>query len=128
MRRISKMEVVSQSVMFPESITLDESQRAALEEIDEDLRKLGFSLEYDSDNNWLITAVPAMLKKGNPKDLILRILDSVTEDSVNYGVDGRGEVTITSRAALLMARSSAITRGEKLTASEMEHICAELFM
>lgn len=128
MRRISKMEVVSQSVMFPESITLDESQLAALEEIDEDLRKLGFSLEYDSDNNWLITAVPAMLKKGNPKDLILRILDSVTEDSVNYGVDGRGEVTITSRAALLMARSSAITRGEKLTASEMEHICAELFM
>lgn len=126
-RRVENMEVVSQSVMFPETITLDESQRSALLEIGEDLKKLGFSLEYESGETWQITSLPAMLKNGNPKDVVLRILDSVTEDSANYGLDARGEVSITQRVALMMARSSAIRRGEKLNASEMEHLCAELF-
>lgn len=127
MRRVKNMEVVSQSVMFPEALVLDESQRAALLEIEDDLRRLGFSLEYESGETWMITSLPAMLKNGNPKDIVLRILDSVTEDSANYGLDARGEVSIASRAALMMARSSAIRRGEKLSAVEMEHLCAELF-
>lgn len=127
MRRVRKMEVVSQSVMFPESLTLDETQRAALQEIDSDLKRLGFSLEYESGETWLITAIPAMLRKGSPKDIILRILDSVTEDSANYGLDAKGEVSVAERAALMMARSSAIRRGDKLSPAEMEHLCAELF-
>ncbi|MDE6340676.1 MAG: DNA mismatch repair protein MutL, partial [Muribaculaceae bacterium] len=127
MRRVEKMEVVSQSVMFPESVVLDEAQRAALLEIEEDLKKLGFSLEYESGETWLITSLPAVLKKGSAKDMILRILDSVTEDSANYGQDGRGEISIANKVALMMARSSAICRGDKLSASEMEHLCAELF-
>lgn len=127
MRRIEKMEVVSQSVMFPEILTLDETQRAVLLEIESDLKRLGFSLEYESGENWLITAVPAMLRKGNPKDVILRILDSATEDSANYGIDGRGEVSVAERGALMMARSSAIRRGDRLSPAEMEHLCAELF-
>ncbi len=127
MRRVEKMEVVSQSVMFPESITLDEVQRAALLEVGDDLKRLGFSLEYESGETWLITSLPAMLKKGNPKDMVLRILDSVTEDSTNYGLDARGGCSIASKVALMMARSSAIRRGEKLNSTEMEHLCAELF-
>ncbi len=127
MRRVEKMEVVSQSVMFPESITLDEVQRAALLEVGDDLKRLGFSLEYESGETWLITSLPAMLKKGNPKDMVLRILDSVTEDSANYGLDARGGCSIASKVALMMARSSAIRRGEKLSSTEMEHLCAELF-
>ncbi len=127
MRRVEKMEVVSQSVMFPESITLDEVQRAALLEVGDDLKRLGFSLEYESGETWLITSLPAMLKKGTPKDMVLRILDSVTEDSANYGLDARGGCSIASKVALMMARSSAIRRGEKLSSTEMEHLCAELF-
>ena len=127
MRRVEKMEVVSQSVMFPESITLDEVQRAALLEVGDDLKRLGFSLEYESGETWLITSLPAMLKKGNSKDMVLRILDSVTEDSANYGLDARGGCSIASKVALMMARSSAIRRGEKLSSTEMEHLCAELF-
>lgn len=127
MRRVEKMEVVSQSVMFPESITLDEVQRAALLEVGDDLKRLGFSLEYESGETWLITSLPAMLKKGNSKDMVLRILDSVTEDSANYGLDARGGCSIASKVALMMARSSAIRRGEKLSSTDMEHLCAELF-
>lgn len=127
MRRVEKMEVVSQSVMFPESIQLDEVQRAALEEIEDDLKRLGFSLEYESEDTWLITALPAMLKKGSAKDVVLRVLDSVSEDSANFGKDHKSNISIAGKVALMMARASAIHRGDKLSTSEMEHICAQLF-
>lgn len=127
LRRVEQMEVVSQSVMFPETVMLDESQRAALEEIGDDLKRLGFSLEYESGERWSITSLPAMLKKGNHADIVLRILDSVTEDSVNYGKDAKGVLPIASKAALLMARSSAIRRGEKLSVADMENLIGRLF-
>lgn len=127
LRAAEKMEIVSQSVMFPETITLDSSQQAALEEVVEDLNRMGFELEYDSENNWRITAVPAMLRKGDPKDVVLRILDSVTEDSVNYGKEQPAALTLQQRAALIMARSASIRRGTRLSAEEMEHIIGALF-
>lgn len=126
-RRMDKMEMVSQKVMFPESVTLDESQRAALGDIEDDLTRLGFVLEYEADDTWLITAVPAMLKNGSQADVVLRILDSVAEDSVNFGNDGRGELPLVGKAALVMAKSSAVTRGEKLNVAEMENLIGRLF-
>lgn len=127
MRRVSRREVVSQSILFPESVSLDSSQRTTLEEIGEELNHLGFALEYESDNNWLITGVPAMLGNKDPKDLILKMLDSVNEDSDAYGKEGVTSDSIASRTALLMARATAITRGTKLSTNEMEHIIGSLF-
>lgn len=127
MREVEKMDVVSQSVMFPERITLDQGQQAALDEVSADLHRMGFGLEYESGSDWKITAVPAMLRKGDPKDVILRILDSVQEDSVNYGKDGAAEFSIQQRVALMMARSASIRRGVRLSADEMEHIISSLF-
>ena len=121
------MEIVSQRVLFPENVTLDEQQRSAMEEIEEDLHRLGFILEYESDNRWLITSLPAMLKKGSEADIVLRILDSVNEDSSNYGNDGRGDVPIAKRAALIMARSAAVRRGDRLGVAEMENLVGRLF-
>lgn len=127
LKRMEKMEIVSQRVLFPENVTLDEQQRAAMEEIEEDLHRLGFILEYESDNRWLITSLPAILKKGSEADIVLRILDSVNEDSGNYGNDGRGDVPIAKRAALIMARSAAVRRGDRLGVAEMENLVGRLF-
>lgn len=126
-RRMERMEIVAQGVMFPETIELDPTQQSALSEVSEELRKMGFALEYESDNRWAITSTPSVLKNINPKDIIFRILDSVTEDSVNYGRDSINSDTIRDRVALMMARSAAIKRGDKLTTDEMEQITGELF-
>lgn len=108
-------------------VTLDQGQQAALDEVSGDLHRMGFGLEYESGSDWRITAVPAMLRKSDPKDVILRILDSVQEDSVNYGKDGAGDFSIQQRVALMMARSASIRRGVRLSADEMEHIISSLF-
>ncbi|MDE6392226.1 MAG: DNA mismatch repair endonuclease MutL [Muribaculaceae bacterium] len=125
--RVERMEVVSQSVMFPETVSLDASQQASLGGITEELHRLGFSLEYDSDTTWRITAVPALPKGTRAGDVIMRILDSIAEDSANYGKEGNVGDAIAGRVALVMARAAAIRGGQRLSVTEMEGIVSSLF-
>ncbi|MDE7161072.1 MAG: DNA mismatch repair endonuclease MutL [Muribaculaceae bacterium] len=127
MRELSRQEGVSQRVMFPESIELDAARQAALAAVTADLSRLGFELEYDEERLWRITAVPGMLKGADPKDVVMRILDSVCEFSADYGADGAPAESMLSRAALLMARAAAIKGGRRLAEGEMEHLVGELF-
>lgn len=125
--RVGRSEVVSQRVMFPENIILDAAQQAALDGIMDELGRLGFSLEYESETTWRITAVPALLDGSEPRDIIMRILDSVAVDSANYGKEGDVGASIEQRIALVMARSAAIRRGRRLSVTEMESIVSDLF-
>ena len=118
---------VSQGIMFPDILTLDPEYQHALEEVGDELSRLGFKIEYEEDNKWKIVAVPAMLKDSDPKDIVLKILESVTEDGVNYGNEGNVAKNLPERLALVMARTSAITKGRRLTTDEMEHLVGELF-
>lgn len=127
MARSSRQEIISQRVMFPETISLDSSQQTALDGISEELRKLGFCIEYDSESMWRITALPPMPPMTDAKDVILRILDSVAEDSVNYGVESDVHGSLRSRVMLLAARSAAIRGGQHLTEVEMRNIVDSLF-
>lgn len=92
-----------------------------------ELKGLGFSLEYESETTWRVTAVPAFIRQSDASDLIYRILDSVTMDSANYGKEGDMGDSLRQRLALVMARSSAIRRGKRLSVAEMEDIVASLF-
>ncbi len=125
--QMEQEDQVSQGIMFPETLTLDPEYQHALEEVDDELARLGFKIEYDEDNKWKIVAVPAMLKDSDPKDIVLKILESVTEDGVNYGNEGNVAGSLPERLALVMARTSAITKGRRLTTDEMEHLVGELF-
>lgn len=127
LQRTGHQDVVSQPLMFPEKVTLDESQQMALAGVLGNMESLGFSLEYLSDSDWQINAVPSMVKAHEAKDVLLRVLDSVTEDSVNYGNEYQPGATLRQKVALVMARSGAIRRGVKLSNREMEDIIARLF-
>lgn len=127
MRHSGHSEVVTQTLMFPETVSLDQSQQAALDGVGETLSALGFRIEYLADTDWQINAVPSMVQPHEAKDVLLRILDSVTEDSVNYGKEQQPESTLRQKVALVMARSGAIRRGVRLTVREMEDLIARLF-
>ncbi len=126
--KMGKMEIVARSVMFPETVKLDSGQQEALQEVGDDLKKMGLTLEHVSDEEWRIVTVPQALRDSEVKDVVYRVLDSVTEDSANYGKDAAGKpVSLTERVALVMARAAAITKGKKLTPEEMEHLISRLF-
>lgn len=128
LRNIRNAEMVSQRLMFPETVTLDETQQIVMERMEPELKRLGFDIEYEEENVWKIMSQPVLLNNTAPQDVILRILDSVDGESVNYGKDNpEAEDSMYRRMALAMARSAAIRRGKKLSVAEMEHLTCELF-
>lgn len=117
-----------QHVMFAELLELDEAQQLVFEGIEDDIRRLGFMIEYQEDNKWMITGVPTSIINKNPKDVILHIIDTVNENSPDYGTDDvLTSDRLLGKIALVMARSAAIQRGQKLSPTEMEHLMGELF-
>ena len=117
----------SQSLMFPDSIELDSNQQNVIEEILPELNRVGFRIEYESDNRWNISAVPAIATKMDVRDIVLRMLDSVDDSGENYGKDANDTNIFFHQLALVMARSGAINYGSKLSEEEMEHIVSRLF-
>lgn len=118
----------SQRIMFPETITLAPSQCAILDGITDEIARLGFNLEKENDYNFRITGIPATMRPGNARDVILKIIDSVTDDTPDYGKDPTPAPSdLRKRVALLTARAGAIRRGQRLNAPEMEHLIGELF-
>lgn len=127
LRSVRRMEVTSQRVLFPETIDLDADRQAALTRMHDELASIGFDLEYQEGNCWSIEAVPTMISAANARDVVVRILDSVREESDDYGVEGNPVSDIMEKMALVMARSAAIMRGRTLTATEMDSLVGQLF-
>lgn len=127
LKRVRRMEMASQRVLFPEIVSLDASQREALSLVEEELKGLGFALEYEEDDRWSIAAVPSMIGQSAARDTVIRILESVREDSDSYGQDAAPIIDIVEKMALVMARSAAMTRGRKLSQTEMESLVGQLF-
>ncbi|MBD5205899.1 MAG: DNA mismatch repair endonuclease MutL [Bacteroidales bacterium] len=126
--RFERTDFISQPLMFPELISLDSMQQAALKEVESELGRIGFSIEYDSENTWRISSIPAIIKQSEARDVVLRILDSVTVDSENYGKENDISASLSRRIALVLARSAAIRRGQKLSPTEMESLISALFV
>ena len=120
---------VSQSVLFPEEIKIYEAQINLFDEVKTQLTTLGFRFDKVSDTEFLITGVPATCSSADAKDIIFRVMESIGEDDINYGNENLEQISLSikEKAALLMARSSAIVRGRRLRTEEMEKIIGELF-
>ena len=124
---IQKGEMSSQGMMFPDSIEISPSQQNAFEDVLPELNKVGFRIEYDSDNRWNIIGVPGFVKNLDGRDIVMRMIETVDDSDVNYGKEGKDNSNLLKRLALVMARGAAINYGQKLSANEMEHIVAQLF-
>ena len=112
---------VCQSTMFPEAVELSSAQNAVLCDIAPELENLGFNIAPLGDNTWSIMGVPSILKDANPRDTLLGMIENITESGEDLGTG------LHERLALSMARSSAIKRGQSLTAAEMDKLISDLF-
>lgn len=126
LRNVRRMEVTSQRVLFPETLELDAEQQDALARVQSELTAIGFDLEYEEENKWSIAAVPTMISQTEARETVLRILESVREESDSYGTTQNPVDDILERMALVMARSAAIVRGRKLSTDEMESLVGKL--
>ena len=107
--------------MFPEAVELSGAQNAVLCDIAPELENLGFNIAPLGDNTWSIMGVPSILKDANPRDTLLGMIENITESGEDLATG------LHERLALSMARSSAIKRGQSLTAAEMDKLISDLF-
>ena len=67
-----------------------------------------------------------MISQSDARETVLRILESVREESESYGTSSDPVDDIMQRMALVMARSAAIVRGRRLSAQEMDTLVGQL--
>jgi len=112
---------VSQSTMFPDMVELSGAQNAVLTDIAASLEELGFNISPLGGNTWSINGVPSILKDANPRDILLSMIENVTETGEEIAS------AMHEKIALSLAKSSAIKRGQTLSPDEMDRIISDLF-
>ncbi|MDE6086107.1 MAG: DNA mismatch repair endonuclease MutL, partial [Muribaculaceae bacterium] len=76
---LNSSEHASQSLIFPEQLTLSASSSVIFEDLLPSLRNLGFEIEKVSQGNWAVNAVPAIVGQHNPVEMINGIIEAVTD-------------------------------------------------
>ncbi|MDE7147552.1 MAG: DNA mismatch repair protein MutL, partial [Duncaniella sp.] len=117
---ISGQEFVGQATMFPDVVELSPSQNAVLTDLAPRLAELGFILTHQTATVWSIDGIPSVIKDASPRDLLLDMIERVTETGEEPGS------TLRDRVALSLAKSSAIGRGRPLSQNEMDRLVSDL--
>lgn len=113
--------IATQRIIFPEVVELSPSQSSVMESISDELASLGFDVAFLGGTSWSVNGLPSVLDSVNPHELLLSMVDCVTETGEELGESLR------NRIALSMARAAAIKPGAPLTDAEMEHLLSDLF-
>lgn len=111
----------SQSIMFPETLSLSPSQNVVLLSIVDRLPQLGFEITPLGDNKWSITGAPAEFDGINAADTLLKMIDEVTETGEDI------TVSLCEKLAAAMARARALNSRRPMTDGEAEQLLSDLF-
>lgn len=120
MHRLEIKKSVSQTLLFPEELKLDATQRNELLGMMDDLKDLGFQIDL-IENNFFILAIPEDIGGVEPTVLVLDLIASAFDVSADISGDKR------SRLALHLAKSTAIPYGQTLGELERKYLVEKLF-
>ena len=114
----SQQKVEIQGLLEPVNIELSPSQQEVLKAKGELLNEFGFSLEPFGARNYLLRAVPAIMKGANLSEAVRELLDVLTSDE--------GPLRREERVAQSLACHSAVKAGDSLTDQEMRELIRQL--
>jgi len=112
---------VSQQILFPESIEMNPSDFALMQDLEEDFRSIGFDITPFGKSTYVVNGLPGDVKDANPKSLIEGLLEEFKENLSNK-IDRRENL------AKSLSNQTAIKSGQKLSKEEMEMLVSELFL
>ena len=111
----------AQVSLFPVQAELSAGDLVIIEEIEEQLKILGFEVQRGDDSMVTITAHPADSRNTNPLDTLETLISNYRHTLEDPSIGAR------ERVALSMALASAIPYGMPLTYGEMEELFDMLF-
>ena len=114
----SQQKIEVQGLLEPVNIELSPQQEEVLKKEGELLGEFGFSLETFGAKSYLLRAVPAIAKEGNPAETVRTLLDSIAAEEELSKQD--------EKIAQSLACHSAVKAGDSLTAEEMRELIKQL--
>ena len=113
--------VDSQQQLFPEVLDLSTSEKVVMDQLLPQMKEMGFSVEKDSQDRYVVKAIPSGLEGISISSLIEEmILES--KDKSDGAID-----EILKTMALSLARHAAIPYGQVLSNEEMDSLVNDLF-
>ncbi len=109
-----------QKLLFPQKITLNYEDFMVFKEIQDVLKKIGFSIKVFSGTTIVIEAMPSDVKVGRESQILLDIIDYYKNEPLT-------DFDHLEKVAAAYACKNAVKSGEKLSQAEMQNLIDQLF-
>lgn len=121
MTYLQRRSGASQQLIFPQMVELSPADFALLQELNEDLRALGFIIEPLGKSTLAINGIPADIPAGNERNVLEGMLEQYKFQQANLKITGSESL------ARALARRSAMKKGIALSLPEMNALIDQLF-
>ena len=120
-KQFEKKEFTSQAISPPIVITLSMREAEVLERFKEQFTKLGFEIEHFGGAEYSICGVPGNLYRLNTRDVLIEMLDELTD-----GISERATADVILDKIASMSCKAAIKGGDSISRAEAEQLIDEL--
>ena len=120
LKAFSEHAINSQQELFPNTVELSGNDYALVQELQQDLKTLGFDIENFGKNSIVIHGIPADLSGMNSAEMLEGILENFKLNNLEVKLDKRDNL---SRA---LARNTCIKYGKSLGSEEMQLLVEHL--
>lgn len=120
-KQFEKKEFTSQAISPPIVITLSMREAEILERFKEQFTKLGFEIEHFGGAEYSICGVPGNLYRLNTKDVLIEMLDELTD-----GISERVTADVILDKIASMSCKAAVKGSQRLSLPEMEQLMKDL--
>lgn len=120
-RQFEKKEFTSQAISPPIVITLSMREAEVLERFKEQFTKLGFEIEHFGGAEYSICGVPGNLYRLNTRDVLIEMLDELTD-----GISERATTDVILDKIASMSCKAAVKGSQRLSLPEMEQLMKDL--
>ena len=110
-----------QKIMFEEIVSFNPGEAVVMEEILDDITKLGFELTNIGGGSYSVSGVPSNMQNVNIDDILHDLVYSAMDKTGNANDDAKESL------ALTLAKSFAIGYGDVLSQAEMTNLLHDLF-
>ena len=120
-KQFEKKEFTSQAISPPIVITLSMREAEVLERFKEQFTKLGFEIEHFGGAEYSICGVPGNLYRLNTRDVLIDMLDELTD-----GISERATADVILDKIASMSCKAAVKGSQRLRLPEMEQLMKDL--
>ena len=120
-KQFEKKEFISQAISPPIVITLSMREAEVLERFKEQFTKLGFEIEHFGGAEYSICGVPGNLYRLNTRDVLIEMLDELTD-----GISERATADVILDKIASMSCKAAVKGSQRLSLPEMEQLMKDL--